>query len=204
MVAKKCADEIPQTEKYSDGIKIKGTKAYRDKARKRLDELKKTKEGKKILDQLASQGKAGKGVVIVPADPGDNHCSPTGDWKNAYPEKAKKNALTGRIDVEKSGAGTTSDVGFNPDYEPKYKNGKPCRSPAVGLGHELLHAVHNGNGTNLAKFSDPTDPGTSKPSNHEEAQTIGRGAYSGDSPTDNSLRSEMGYKPRTSHGSVCP
>lgn len=195
-------------EKYSDGITIKGDKAYRQKVRARLDELKKTKSGKQILNTLDAQGRAGKGVVITSVGPGQNQCKPTGNAKDAYPVTAALNSKTGRVDVTKAGKGTSSEVGFNPDYEPKYTSGpnkgKSCRSPAIGLGHELLHAQHNGEGKNLRKFSDPTDKGVPGGSNHEEAQTIGRGAYKGDKPTDNSLRQETGYKPRTSHGSVCP
>jgi hypothetical protein len=189
-------------EKYSDGITIKGSPEYREKVRKRLDELKGTSSGKAILNDLDKQGRSGKSVTIKSVEPGDNHCQALGS--GAFPETAKVDPATGRVDVTKAGKGSSSDVGFNPDYEPKYPDGTSCRSPAIGLGHELLHAKHNGEGRNLAGFDDATDPGTLEPSNHEEAQTIGRGAYSGDSPTDNSLRTEMGYKPRTSHGSVCP
>lgn len=191
-------------ERYSDGIVIKGPKEYREKVRARLDELKETESGRKILAEIDRQGRAGKGVVIVPAAPGDNHCRVTGTVDDAFPKDAAVNPATGRVDVKTPGNGTTSEVGFNPDYSKTYPDGTPCRSPAIGLGHELVHAGHNGNGTNLAGFEDPTDPGTADPSNHEEAQTIGRGAYEGNSPTDNSLRDETGFKRRTSHASTCP
>lgn len=197
-------NDISGEEKYSDGITIKGDKDYRKKVRAQLDELKKTKSGKQIVDKLDAQGRAGKGVVISHAEPGDNSAIPTGDWKNALPKSAKLNPTTGRIDVTTPGDGTTSNVKFNTDYEPKYPDGTSCRSPIVGLGHELIHAINMGAGRLLSDFKDPTDPGVSKTSNHEEAQTIGRGAYVGDSPTDNSLRQELGYKARTSHGSLCP
>lgn len=189
-------------ERYSDGIVIKGPKEYREKVKQRLDELKQTETGRKTLEELDRQGREGKGVVIVPAEPGDNSTTRTGNPDDAFPKDAAVNPDTGRVDVTTPGDGTTSEVGFNPDYEPTYPDGSSCRSPAVGLGHELIHASHNGNGTNLRNFEDPSDPGGT--SNHEEAQTIGRGAYEGDSPTDNSLRDEMGYKRRDSHSSVCP
>jgi uncharacterized Zn-binding protein involved in type VI secretion len=195
-------------EKYNKGITIRGPKEYRDKVRARLDELNKTSSGQAIIKRLEELGKQGKRTTIVFAAPGDNHCTPLGNfgrWKNAYPKKGAVDLSTGKVVVSEAGKGTSSEVGFNPDYEPLYADATSCRSPAIGLGHELLHAVHNGEGRNLMNYQDTTDAGTwPNPSDHEEAQTIGRGAYANGKPTDNSLRDEMGYKRRTSHASVCP
>jgi uncharacterized Zn-binding protein involved in type VI secretion len=186
---------------YSPGITIQGTKQYIDKVRARLDALKLAPSGKAILDRLDANAQKGKHVIVVPTGPGSNGCTP--GTQAAFPKKTKVDAATGKVQVIDPGDGTDSSVDFDPDYEPKYPDGTSCRSPEIGLGHELIHAVHNGDGTNLRKFPDLTDPLLAV-SNHEEAQTIGRGAYVGTSPTDNSLRAELGFKARNSHGSVCP
>lgn len=191
-------------ERYSDGIVIKGTTEYREKVREHLDTLKRTPTGRLLLERIDAQGRDGKGVVIYSVPPAENQCMPTGTWRDSRPVSAALDASTGKISVATPGNGTTSEVGFNPDYEPQYPGGESCRSPAIGLGHELIHAMHNGDGTNLGTYADSTDLGVPGGSNHEEAQTIGRGAYANDPITDNALRRDLGYKPRTSHGSVCP
>ncbi len=189
-------------EKYSDGITITGPKDYRDKVRANLDQLKQTPSGREVLDKLDAQGRDGKGVTIKPPvnPPDDNGTTRNDPASDALPKSAHLDPTTGRIVVDEPGKGTSSTVEFDPDYEPKNLDGTIKRPASIGLGHELIHATHNGSGTNLRDFQDPTDPGGT--SNHEEAQTIGRGAYSADHPTDNTLRDEMGFPRRTSHSSL--
>lgn len=189
-------------EKYSDGIKIKGPKEYREKVKRQLDTLKGTKSGGEILNALNKQGREGKGVTIVQADSlDDTSCIPK-DRTKAYPEKSNFESATGRIKITKAGVGTSSTVRFDPDIPYPFSDGSGNLKPEVVIGHELLHAKHNGEGRNLRNHLDPTDPRPGG-SNHEEAQTIGRGAYKNDYPTENTLRKEMGItNVRKSHGQL--
>lgn len=197
-------------EDYNGVIRIKGGKEFREKVKQDLDELAKTESGQAILRRLLE---AGKKVKIVSGQ--INTCKP--DDNNAYPVKVKESQ--GKIVIEKKGSGTGSTITYNPYDSPQYPDLKPplqCRPPAIGLGHELIHALHNAEGENLTYYPDDTDPETIKPSNHEEARTIGRGAYRGEFPSENSLRKEFrndldyteekGYRilERTSHASRCP
>ena len=189
-------------EEYSDGITIHGPKDYRDKVRARLDELRQQPSGQQLIDALDEQGRNGKGVDIYnyesSTDPINATATPTGTWQDAYPTATHTDPTSGRIIVDTPGAGTSTDVHFNPDTVFPYADGSGNAPSSVVLGHELIHARHNGDGTNLVNFPDASDPGGM--SNHEEAQTIGRGAYTGDPLTENTIRNDMGLnKPRNSH-----
>jgi hypothetical protein len=194
----------PGQEKYSDGITIKGDKAYRDAIRKQLDDMQKGPVGKKIVDDLDRQGRDGKGVVIK-HDAGASPGTAPGDATARLAKETSKDPTTGKITVTKPGAGTSSVVDFPADLGKeipafaKYPDGKDAPPNQVPLGHELIHAVHNGDGTNLRSEEFDGDPSGRK-SNHEEAQTMGIGPYSGDEMTENALRKEAGHdRPRTSH-----
>lgn len=190
------------TEKYSDGITLKGDKAYRDAMRKHLDALKATPTGKKIIDELDRQGRAGKGVTIKHDKGEDPGCSASSD---RFAAATSVDPATGKMKVDTPGKGTSSVIDFPADFSEhpdlqNYADGSPGPPLAVPLGHEMIHAVHNGDGTNLRKevyTGDPIVP----TSNHEEAQTMGIGPYSGDPMTENALRNDFGHgTPRTSHG----
>lgn len=191
--------------RYNDGIVIEGDEGFIRKVIERLDKLAATKTGKAILNELDKHGKQGRVTTIRYAEPGNNQCFET-DPKNARPRKAGYSDLNDkskRVIIAERGIGSGSVVGFNPDYEPKYPYGSSCRPPEIGLAHELIHALHNARGENLRNFKDPSDEEAGG-SNHEEARTIGRGAYTDERLSDNSLREEMGYRRRKSHASVCP
>jgi type VI secretion system secreted protein VgrG len=199
-------------EKYSDGISIGGPPEFRKKVRAQLDDLKTSPSGKAVLDKLDEQGRDGKGVTIH-NEPGSPETS-ADDYENAVPADAALDSVTGKVEVKKKGSGSASEVDYDPDWQVTYPDGQPCLPPQGGLLHELIHATHNGNGTNLSQF-DMDDPSGGN-SNHEEAQTMGSapydetGPYGADSilqPTENSYRSEKGLPSRTSHvgkKGLCP
>ena len=91
---------------------------------------------------------------------------------------------------------------YDRKFHQEYDDGTPCFVIWFELAHELTHAVHGMSGTVLAGFPDPSDPMPGG-SNHEEAWTIGRGAYRGDSPTENAIRIAHDVPARDSHGSLC-
>lgn len=91
-----------------------------------------------------------------------------------------------------NGGGSAAVVGYNPNLTLQANVGGGATAPTpphLVLGHELVHASHMNHGT--------TQP-------NDEAQTIGIGAYAGTSPTENSLRLQMGsaYGQRVDHGGV--
>jgi hypothetical protein len=221
------------SERYNEGIVIEGSPNYRKKVREYLNKLKQTETGRQIIDALAEAGRQGKITTIKDGGERDNSATPAGNRWLSYPRRVRIDGIvyelrdeggrmmainqsTGeeiavnqidsvnRIEILERGEGVGSIVHFDPCHEPKYEeSGKSCRSPDIALGHELIHALHNAQGENLRLFRDPSDKQAGG-SNHEEARTIGRGAYENEALTDNNLRRERGFPRRTSHASICP
>jgi hypothetical protein len=89
-----------------------------------------------------------------------------------------------------SGSGSGAVVGYNPNLTLQANTtggGTAPTPPALVLGHELVHAMHMNEGETEAD---------------DESATIGYGSHAGDSPTENSLRTQMGpgLSQRTDHG----
>ncbi len=97
------------------------------------------------------------------------------------------------------GAGSDTIIEYAPGYTPQYtdQDGNTVDGvrPAV-LGHELIHAGHNDQGTNRRNQGDPAEP----TSNQEESQTIGINDHADEDHTENDLIRELGgdYQ-RTDH-----
>ena len=96
---------------------------------------------------------------------------------------------------------TSIRVLYNRECVATYDDGTPCAPPRVYLFHELHHVLHAMTGEIANHIADSSDPMGS--SNHEEAWTIGRGAYTERPLTENALRAELGIALRDSHGSLC-
>jgi Effector protein len=175
----------PGQEEYCKNLTIKGSKEFREKARKDLDELKKTKTGKEILDAIAN----GRHPVTVAeldkatAQANGGICTPDDEAAAADPKK-----------------GTGSTVTYSPEWSADQytdQNGKKVDHPSKAyLGHELIHAVHMSEGTDASATADPKEPG----SNQEESKTIGINDHAGDDMTENNLLKDLGYDyKRTDH-----
>ena len=99
------------------------------------------------------------------------------------------------------GPGSDTIIEYAPNYTPQYtdQNGDTVDGvrPAV-LGHEMIHAAHNDQGTNRRNEHDPAEP----TSNQEESQTIGINDHADAENTENDLIRELGgdYQ-RTDHDS---
>jgi hypothetical protein len=93
-------------------------------------------------------------------------------------------------------------VMYNRECAATYDDGSPCAPARVYLLHELQHALHAMTGEIANHIRDTSDPMPGG-SNHEEAWTIGRGAYTERDLTENALRLELGIPVRDSHGSLC-
>ncbi len=173
-----CSDDAAGQTVYSKNLIIKGDKAFRAKAQKDLDDLKATKTGKSILDAIAA-GRHPVTIEDLPKKQAQDYgglCKPDDDAAARDPKK-----------------GSPATVSYSPDYSgDQYtdQNGNSVDHPAKAyLGHELIHAVHDSQGTNAADKPDPKEPG----SNQEESRTIGINDHAGEPMSENNLLKELGY-----------
>ena len=162
-------------------IKLDGPPDFESKTIRDLYQLSTTPSG---ADLLAKLGAAGEPVTIIPCpDPANSFCSPTSNIK------------------ARLGFATGSVVQYNPDIKLTVFDSTGARiaePPAVVLGHELCHALANSDGTH--KYgTDPSGPASQPNIEEEEAQAIGTGSHTGGSPSENSMRSDMGLPPRDNH-----
>jgi uncharacterized Zn-binding protein involved in type VI secretion len=167
-----------------------------------------TPSGKETIDSI---NKSGKPVLIAPPDPDGSGNSCGAGYNGLYRSKTNTDAYP---PPKGTGQGTGSVIAYDPNHD-DIANGKTNadddtdgwrkRPPGVGLGHELMHADHNANGTNATppgnKESDHeteqddslVDPATGKPQkeNPEELKTGGIPPHQNDpGPNENKLRQE--------------
>jgi hypothetical protein len=103
-----------------------------------------------------------------------------------------------------NGKGTGSTVTYNPaaNVSAFDSTGKKIPFPGqVMLGHELIHALRNAEGTDNFTATDPSAPASEPGMKEAEAMAVGAGSHSGDYPTENSLRNDLGpqYGTRDNH-----
>ena len=167
------------TAKYSDGVMIVGTPDFQMDTTVRLDDLRDTESGAAMLDSI---DKSGKTVTIIETKGGNSEFAANFD--------------AGLMKTDGTpGPGTDSTVYFNPDREVLGSGAEAWqkRSPTIGLGHEMVHAAHDANGTSARSV------GKEKPAMYEN-QAVGLKATVGgqthdfsDNPyTENKLRQELG------------
>lgn len=164
-------------------ITISGPADFQNKTIRDMYMLSTLPSGQEMLNQLTANGKP---VSIEPeSDPHNSFCAPGFPWWDSQ-----------------NGVGTGSTVKYNPDvaiwmYDDKWNEiGSP---PQLVLGHELIHALHNSDGTNQGTDPDPNAPASEPTIPKEEAYTIGTGSWDGTSPTENSMRSDLGLPRRDNH-----
>jgi uncharacterized Zn-binding protein involved in type VI secretion len=165
-------------------IKLIGTPFFQQQTLRDLFFLSQTPTGAEMLRQIEASGKqininqtAGKG----------NACTAFNDYDATHPS-----------------LGSGSNIGYNPEYRTNVydKDGNMiAEPPQVTLGHEMMHAMHNANGTQAPEEADPNPPKSEPDIDREEAQTIGTGSYDGSkSPTENNLRKDLNLPRRDNHG----
>jgi uncharacterized Zn-binding protein involved in type VI secretion len=161
-------------------IKIQGPPLFQQQTLRDMYLLSTTPSGKALIDRL---GAAGETVTIVP-NPGTNgFCSPA-------------NGLLARLGVP-----TGSTVQYNPNYRSNAYDSSGnliAQPPQVILGHELAHALANSEGTHQYG-TDPSPPASEPNIEEEEAQAIGTGSHTGRSPSENSIRNDLGLPARDNH-----
>jgi hypothetical protein len=173
------------TIKIGKGLIIKGDPAFQSKVLADLGKIAGTPTGAKLLSSIENSGKT---VTIVKTSGGNTE---NADNFNNGLRKADGTP----------GPGSNSTVKFNPDKTQIGDGSEPWmnRPTSVGLGHELIHAAHDANGTTEYDHSNP-----SKSPQNYETQTVGlkdtkNGApvdYSGNDFTENKLRKDLGEPER--------
>ena len=157
-------------------IIISGDAAFQSRALADLAAVAKTKTGKTIFDAL---NKGTHQVTIKSLD---------------MPTAKRTGALAGPVDPAGSkdpSKGSDTTISYNPDVKLQMtdQDGNEIDYPVQSmLGHEMIHGVHNSNGTNLRDQPDPKEP----TSNQEESQTIGINDHAGAPMTENNLLKDMG------------
>ena len=83
-----------------------------------------------------------------------------------------------------SGAGSVSYLTWNPNI---YNTPNGARPNYIALAHELVHCMHNAEGTKKRDYDE------------EESFTVGIGDYAGELVTENNIRAEHGIAARTEY-----
>ncbi len=162
-------------------IAIKGGPTFQNLVIRDLYLLWTTPSGKELLSRLE---KAGQEIAIEPESTPDNSsCNPANqaDAKHGKPtgSTVKYNPMIALRALDAS----NHDIDF---------------PPQVALGHEMTHALDNSEGRH-AYGTDPSPPASQPDIEEEEAQAIGTGSHSGDSPTENSIRNDLNLPRRDNH-----
>ena len=211
VIVKGCLTVIINDPPVTFPFTIGATGAARAQVQTALGQLYATPTGKQIIDGIAATGH----TVTIEAGSAGSFCSPANYADSRVP-----------------GRGTNSTVTWDPSQTLPGLDPNDSRSSTVVLGHELVHADHNANGTNANGPNDsyPGQVGSSQ--RGEERSTVGAAPpfdangnpandaqgnpnggyvqdpsgnyvpgtdYSHNSPTENSLRRDMGFPERSTY-----
>jgi uncharacterized Zn-binding protein involved in type VI secretion len=152
---------------------LRGSPDFQNKLVRDLYFLSTTNTGKQLIDRLAASGQT---ITFKPTDDGNE---------------------------ESEGIFGGATVYYNPDGVRQMQDAAgnwTSRPPVVGLAHEMVHALGDVEG-NAPPYGniDPSPPPSEPNIRQEEARAIGTGSYTGSSPSENSLRQEMGLPQRANH-----
>lgn len=207
-------DTVVQRVPWGQAIQIVGTEANVEAVLQDLDRMVETEVGAELVAGLEAEAASTDEQLVVRArhepDGEMTQCGRTLFVAGSFDHKRARAAEwhiddDGKVVVDQPGAALSPSrirVIFNRACAPVYPDGAPCSEPYVWLFHELIHALHALRGVLLDQINDPSDP-IKFGSNHEEAWTIGRGAYADEPVTENALRRAVGLPVRDSHASMC-
>jgi hypothetical protein len=199
---------------WGAGFVVVGETGAADAVLADLDQLATTATGKRVLELVDPRASELGARVVIRARPqpgGDAlSCANTmfayggADLRSAQIVRHEIDDRGRVVILERGGSVQPSSIRvlYNRECIATYDDGSACASPRVYLMHELLHVLHAMSGEIANHIGDPSDPMPGG-SNHEEAWTIGRGAYVDREPTENTLRAELALPLRDSHGSLC-
>lgn len=165
---------------------INGSATFQSQVIRDLYFLSTLPSGQALLNRLQA---AGQPIKITEFTGPNSYCGPNSN-------------LAARFGVP-----TGSTVQYNPSLHLNVYDSSgnlvPC-PPQLVLGHELSHALANSEGTH--KYGqDPSPPASEPNMEEEEAQAIGTGSHTGRSPSENSMRSDLGLPQRSNHfGTIGP
>ncbi|SIN94576.1 M91 family zinc metallopeptidase [Vannielia litorea] len=172
-------------------INVNGTDAFRLQVQNAAATLYGTPSGREIFRGIAASGNM---VEMHELSDPNGYCTP--------------NDGTAATD----GTGTGSRVDWNPTYDDRAAY--PGQTPTIVLGHELVHAYHNANGTQATGPMDSYPGQTGSSNRGEERATVGtRGTsitdpsgnpatvpdHGNDVPTENSIRRDLGVPERQTY-----
>jgi len=164
---------------YQEGLVIQGDSEFQAIVTADLNQIASTPSGEAMLEDLAGTGKT---TTIVPTTSG-NGISGTGH-ANRRPN--------GDL-----GQGSDTTVSYDPVNGTLGNQPWQTRPPAIGLAHELIHAVHfqEGSRTTTPVANDnkpnPANPGQQSMLEEEEVRTTGVPPYDTSEPySENSIRDE--------------
>src|SRR5262245_10109751 len=161
-------------------ITVEGDPSFQNKTIRDLYLISTMPSGAALLSRL---GTAGKPLSIVPYTGPNGFCTPESDSD------------------ARSGTATGSVVQYNPDFTTTTwdnAGNKINEPPQAILDHELNHALANALGTHRYG-TDPTPPPSEPNMDREEAQAIGAGSHTGQNPSENSFRNDLGLPARRDH-----
>lgn len=162
-------------------VKVKGPPGFQNEVIRDLALLAGTPSGRRLFERIEA---AGEPITIIPeADPHNSFAAP--------------------VDAAKAAAGqpTGSTVMYNPSVAISVYDAAGSdidEPPQLVLGHEMVHALNNSNGTHHHGV-DPAPPASEPTIEREEAATIGTGSHSGDDLTENTFRDDLGLPRRDNH-----
>jgi len=177
-------------------ININGDAAFAAAVQKALARILPTTSGVEWLRQMGLNGKA---ITIQPTNTANGFATPA-NGTNAG-----------------NGTGTNTTIDWNPNHNVT-DAGLPGAQGTPGadviLAHEMVHALHNANGANLDGPNDSFPGQSGSSARNEERSTVGTGGspiqtptgpqatppdYSGNVPTENSFRDDLGIPRRPTY-----
>lgn len=163
-----------QVTHVGDQITIQGDAAFREGVVNDLGTLYNTPSGRELIDGI---NKGPHGMSIVKTDDGNECGYDNPDGRFVRPDGTP-------------GPGSSSTVFYNPNRTQIGDGSEPwmTRPPAVGLGHEMVHASDASKGTQVN--------GETGGTRNRELQAVGLPPYQDKTPSENSLRKDMGLPPR--------
>ena len=183
-------DDGSTVTEYNEPITTEGSPEYQAAVVQDLNTFTATETGQAWQEAYAETGRH---ITIRPIGAGR-------DYNNGYATRVHGDDALMRDDGT-PGPGSDTIIQFNPAREGRYRgeDGEMYdRHPSDTLGHELIHGLHNGEGTNRRNQPDPHDPHD----NQEEAQTIGVHGYEDEAITERNLLAEDGRAARPDHDSI--
>jgi len=160
-----------------DNIKIAGDPAFQQTVVNDLATLYGTPSGRALIDSL---NRGPHGMTIVKTDDGNECGYDSPEARFAGPDGTP-------------GAGSASTVYYNPNRTQIGDGSEPwmTRPPAVGLGHEMVHADDASKGQQVR--------GETGGTRNRELQAVGLPPYARKEPSENSLRRDLGLPPRPTY-----